>query len=484
MRHIIIALVLFTVGHVAAENVDSIDALPHRTMVLPNQTTIELLKLNDTEYKRITTDILSGKVPDGIPVCVEIRFGALTPDGRIALLDSTGLLVAESSRVLQKAKELKNGDNISAFGTLRVGSNGRDVELALTELFKESSDLQRLRASKAALEKRAGTIDVKSDDAETLAQDVLALGNRAVRAAGKKFVAGNDNFELGALATSAFTLGLELKESAIKARRPDDADSYYVLGVQYHELLRNNVHKFKDSIKQCLELDPAHPGAGQLAEQHPELDLHKFESRWYSAAKIEEILAVRAERDRALKMIEEEHALAVHNHIEAEGPILSKRIVADLASEDTGRSAAALEFYADILDLEPAVGAPLVSAISELDHPNALTALKLASRTKQKAIRALAYEALVWRSNRAQEREQTLSLLCDALKVEKDTDTTKSGVDALVSRGDKSAIGALVCSLSSDESDVRTAVMAGLHTATHESFKTPADWDAWWKKNQ
>ena len=479
MRYMLLALAVASACCLAEDTPGSIDKLKHRTMPLPNGKSIELVYIGESFFKLVTPEVLQGNTTDD--VAFEARFQALTPDGHLKLAGSTGVVLASDPQVLRKAKELKSGDNISCFGTLRLASDGKSVELVLAEIFKEASDLQRFTRTYDELEKKSHAADLKNEAKDALAQAYVELGTRAVRtqATNKE---STDNFGLAKLAKGAFTHGLDIQWQAVSALRPNDADSYYSLAYQYHELLpENSAQKYFKLIRLCLDLDTKHPAAVRVA---PDLGLILFEDKWHTQSEIDDIVKGR-KRDNEHKDKERaEYLLGLYKQIKSEGVLLAPHLSADIASGDAARAAAALKFYKNIVDDAPEYGVSVVTAMTEVDTPDALEALKIASRSPAEKIREVGYEALVWRSNRAQEREQTLSLLCDALKIEKESAAVKSGVDALVSLGGKPALGALICSLASENAEVRAAVMAGLKAATHESFSSPQEWESWWKENK
>lgn len=478
-RILLTAIAMLAIGCCGAETPTFIDALPHRTLLLPDYTTVEVYELNGSAYKRISVGMLEQSALGGDGVCFEAKFLALTPDAQLKISGSTVPLIPGALELIRKLKALKNGDNLSCFGTLRKAGDGKSVEFTLIEFFKEAGDLERFQALFMALKHRAE--QVAKRDQQSLAADFMDLGKRASTAANQPTLTGNENFALSALASSAYAAGLDLKQSTIQDQRPNDAESWFSLAQEYRELQRSNVAKYRELVLKTLELDADHAGAGRSAEQ---LGYQKFEGRWRTPEQIAELVRRRDADQARLTELAAQRVRALRDRVTAEGPQLSSHLAAEMSSHNRTRAEAALAFYHEIVDEAPDVGGPLLASLADIDGPETLSALSFASQSPSPTLRSLGYEALAWRSNHAEEREAALKLLCDALKSEHASDAARSGVEALVALGTKPAIGALVCSLSTNDAAVRDAIILGLKAATHQPLGSREAWNEWWAKNR
>jgi hypothetical protein len=474
------SFLLFTSRASAAEKPQAFDELPHKSMELPNGSRMELVQFNEQWYRLVLVDDLATLSLADPAVCFVAQIKAVEISNRIQIIGSAVELNATEGGPQRAVKELKAGDNIACFGTLHKEKDGKAIDVLVAALLKQPSDLVRYQNAFTAIECKAKSAGLNNDDKEAIAKNLLNLGQRISHAPKAALMTEDAGATLNMLATKSFKLSLELTEQVIRSAHPKDADRYFGLAFQYHELLPENKSKYETLIRTCLILDPDHSVASKIAEE--KFHWVKFETVWMTPERKAEILNERGASQHKIDNMRTERVLALHKRIASERLIFSN-IAADLANADGEVSAKALTLAKDIFTDAPEVGPQLISAVTEVDTPIALAALAFAAQCKSPELRVLGFEALAWRSKRTNEEALAVSTLCDDIRAEKEVEIAQSGVSALVARGGKPAQRALVACLDVSDKDVRASIVEGLRELTHESYTTRDEWESWLKKN-
>ena len=458
---------------------EDIDELQEQVIILPNGNTATVLKYADRNWRKVdSTEILTGNDVNDLEVCFEGKFfGAIKPD-KLKLFGATKVAIAvDEPEKFKIASQLKLGDNLRLFGTLRYAKDGKGVEFSVIEMQKRPTDELIYEGEISRLEKKG--------DADGLKH----LGNKIKQQiadpnAGIAFALFD---KLTILMNKAYSLSLNIREAKLK---PDDADGLFALAEQWRDLLQRN-NRFHELVMKCLHVDPDHEKAVNIAQT--EFDLVRRGKDWITKEQNEiqdadDKKAV-ADKQRAVQDAQNQF-LKNQLRMAAERPaLLFKAQMSLRVADPKARERALMKFGDDIQkSTDPGFGEQGIDILVNLSDKSAVSAaLESAGKSQQSDVRKLAYEALAWRG--AQD-DQALTVLAAALETEKEQGPAKSGVDALIALGgpdgtnNRGAVRTLIASLKTPNSTVQSEIIEGLKSLARQPLSNKEDWEKWWNENK
>ncbi|HYG76972.1 MAG TPA: hypothetical protein VEK08_18345 [Planctomycetota bacterium] len=459
----------------------NIDALPHKTIELPNGSKAEVINHGDHWWRSVKVAVLSGNDAQDPDVCFEAKYDSIVPPDKLKLFGINiaptpndpqrqwASIIVDDKLKRRAQSDYKRGDNIWICGTLKRSYTGRGVDLHAVDILRLPKDTQRYEMRIAALEKK-GDFEALIE----LGQEIYAQTKADVRD-----LTEFDRLEV--LSKRAYEIGLTLKEKSVRA---DDADAFYALALQWNERDFKR-GKYRQLVEKTLKINPDHPQASRDAEK---FGLKKFEQAWRTEdeiariqeerAKAKEVQAKNLQQQEELKRSELARALQ-------QRPELLIRRQTDLRSGDPKTVEQALTVFGEAIQRSPdaGFGKEGIDILANLDAKIAVSsALGLAAKSEVPEVRQRVLEALAIRG--VQQEAQAFSVLSAALQAERELTVAKSGVGALVAVSSKDAVDVLIASLGTPDKQIRDEFVDTLKTVTRQNFSSRDEWDNWWKANK
>lgn len=447
------------------------DAFPRSSMPLPDGSKIDYITFGGRRWREVKQEIMHDRIVErqGLEVCFEAKFATFGDDEVKLYKQRQGTITVSDARAKAYIKEhLKVNDNVWLCGTLRTSPrNSRELELILVDIIKRDNDLRLFNAKVARLIRAgemAGLKKVGTDIKEHLKTAIVPL---------------NEQDEYVILQNKAWDTYLDLKEKTVAV---SDADACFDLASEYLDL-RNRSNKRNEWIVKCLRIDPDHPRASVIAAN--ELDMVKHKGLWITK---DEIARIRTQEAREKERLEQESqaqaAKLANLRRDAEKERLKRltELQRALRTRDGKQLEAGLRALGEAVQTspDPEFGRKGIAILANINDPYAIwPGLDSAAKSELGEVRLDAYQALAWRGN-----EQALRALSDALLRESDAGTAKGGVKALVVRGGRPAVQALMECLRSEDAKVVAEVVEGLRLITRENMSAKNEWLRWWDENK
>lgn len=447
------------------------DTFERTYMPLPDGSKIEYVSFGGRRWRVVKQEIMHDRIVErqGLEVCFEAKFATFGDDEVKLYKQRQGTVTVTDPRAKAYIKDhLKINDNVWLCGTLRTNPrNNRELELILVDIIKRDNDLRLFNAKVARL--------VKAGDMDGLKK----VGNEIKEHLKTAIVPLNEQDEYVILQNKAWDTYLELKEKTVAI---NDADACFDLASEYLEL-RSRTNKRNDWIRKCLRIDPDHPRASVIASN--ELDMIKHKGLWITK---EDFQRIKAQEEREKERLEQESqaqaAKLANLRRDAEKERLKRltELQRALRTRDGKQLEAALRALGEAVQKspDPEFGRKGIAILANINDPYAIwPGLDFAAKSELGEVRLDAYQALAWRGN-----EQALRALSDALLRETDAGTAKGGVKALVVRGGRPAVQALMDCLRSEDAKVVAEVLEGLRLITRENMSAKNEWLRWWDENK
>lgn len=458
---------LVAAGLTLAEEIDP-DELPRNPVQLPDGTKTYHVRYLNRNWREATTRVLQTRVlhhPEDI--CFEAKF-AIIQNGIIKLLRNKGRVVCNDPQHIRYARKLIRGDNIWLCGILKAAADGSGVEFHVEDIRKMKGDLQRAQSHFGRLLERRD------------AKGLITLGNSITKILTSNMFDFNEHDQFLELRSKAWTKALLLME---KQLAKDDAAGLFAVALKWKDLL-HKTHKYHQTIQKVLTIDPTHHDASRIAVE--EIGLVKFRDKWM--AKDEKVRLVERERENQSKIArneKEEEAAIAKRLEEAKGARhrLLTKYQTSLRTRDVKALEVAYRSLGEAIRHSPdeEFGRRAVAILANVGDPYAVwPGLDMAVKTDLSAVRCEAFKTLAWLAS-----ENALEVLATSLQAERDVNTARVGIDAIVMGSGKprQSIKALVNGLNNPDKAIVSEIVTGLRRLTGLKHANKDAWVNWWSEN-
>lgn len=451
-----------------AANVIDPDDLPREEILLPDGSKVYNVRYLNRNWRQTTPDVLLAKrIQDTEDVCFETKFD-IVENKAVKLFGQNGQIVCFDESKLKEMKTYMRMDNVWICGKLRPVKEGAGLELVLVDIARLPEDLVLCRNRLSTLEKRK--------DAEGL----LELGHRITKILEQVLRDFNQHEQFMILRSKAWSQGLTLKEQQLAE---DDVDGMYALAEKWVELLRKT-SKRNELVLRILRRDPEHRKASRVARE--ELDMVLHEGRWKTkkerdadvAAQLEQVARMDAEKRAALEAKRRQQEAAMRERAQ----ILVKYQIAIRTADGVKELEGAIESLGKAIQNspDPRFGRQGVEVLASIGDPSAVyPGLDAAAKSEFPEVRRDTFAVLAWRGG-----ENALKTLAHSLRKEWEPAVVRSGVEALVRRGDRPALEALIDCLQAEDRKVQAEVTEGLKSLTRVANPDRDAWLKWWSENK
>ncbi len=459
--------VLWPLACAWAENIDP-DELPRNPVLLPDGTKTYHVRYLDRNWRETTPEVLQKKgLQQAEDICFESKFAGFSKD--LLTLFNKGRVVCNDPHLTRYIQKLNRGDNIWICGTLRPASDGQSMEVKVEDIRRMKGDLMRAQAHYARMTERKD------------AKGLIQLGRDLTTLLGSNMFDFNEHDQFLELRTKCWTAALVWME---KELAPDDAAGLFAVALKWKDLL-NKTYMYHQLIHKVLALDPGHGEASRIAVD--EMGLVKFRGKWMDLSERSRLLDDERAHDVSDTDSRKPANDAANRSIEEarrERVALLMKFQSAIRTHDFKALEKTYRDFGDAIRTspDPQFGLQSIHILAHAGDPYAVwPGLDVAVKTALPSVRQHAMSALAWLGS-----ENALEVLATALQAERDPETARVAIDALLAGTGrpKLTVKAMVDGLSNPTGAVTNELVKGLNGFTGLNLADKDAWINWWTTNR